>query len=255
MSSASDAALEPLPADRFSDRELSWLAFNQRVLELAEDTAVPPLERAKFLAIFASNLDEFYMVRVAGLKRRIAAGIAVQAASGLTPRELMKRVHDRTRSLMVAARPGVPRPHADTSRWRHRDPALARPRRRRAEGDGQAVRRPDLRSADAARRRPGAPVPLHLRAFAQPRRRRAQPEHRRSSTSPVSRCRRRCRASFHSTAASASSHSRTSSPRTSTRCSPAWRCCSTTPSASRATRTSRSKRTRPRTCSRHSSVS
>ncbi|MCZ3389654.1 MAG: RNA degradosome polyphosphate kinase [Actinomycetia bacterium] len=100
MSSTSDAALEPLPADRFSDRELSWLAFNQRVLELAEDTAVPPLERAKFLAIFANNLDEFYMVRVAGLQRRMAAGIAVRAASGLTPRELMKRVHDRTRSLM-----------------------------------------------------------------------------------------------------------------------------------------------------------
>ena len=60
------------------------MAFNQRVLELGEDPAVPPLERARFLAIFASNLDEFYMVRVAGLKRRIAAGIAVRAASGWT---------------------------------------------------------------------------------------------------------------------------------------------------------------------------
>jgi polyphosphate kinase len=94
-------ATPELPADRFSDRELSWLAFNQRVLELAEDASVPPLERAKFLAIFASNLDEFYMVRVAGLKRRMAAGIAVRAASGLTPRELMKRVHDRTRALQA----------------------------------------------------------------------------------------------------------------------------------------------------------
>ncbi len=97
----SDAASEPLPADRFSDRELGWLAFNQRVLELAEDETIPPLERAKFLAIFASNLDEFYMVRVAGLKRRMAAGIAVRAASGLTPRELMKRVHDRTRAIQA----------------------------------------------------------------------------------------------------------------------------------------------------------
>ena len=92
---------QPLPPDRFSDRELSWLAFNQRVLELAEDPTVPPLERAKFLAIFASNLDEFYMVRVAGLKRRIAAGIAVRAASGYTPREVMKHVGERTRSLMA----------------------------------------------------------------------------------------------------------------------------------------------------------
>ena len=74
---------EPLPADRFFDRELSWLAFNNRVLDLAKDKLrVPLLERAKFLAIFASNLDEFYMVRVAGLKRRIAAGVAVPRVSG-----------------------------------------------------------------------------------------------------------------------------------------------------------------------------
>jgi polyphosphate kinase len=84
-----DAAL---PADRFLDRELSWLAFNQRVLELAEDQNLPLLERAKFLAIFTSNLDEFFMVRVAGLKRRIAAGIAVRSASGGLPRA----VHETT---------------------------------------------------------------------------------------------------------------------------------------------------------------
>ncbi len=78
-----DVPLE-LPADRFRDRELSWLAFNTRVLDLArDDKRVPLLERAKFLAIFSSNLDEFFMVRVAGLKRRIAAGVAVPSASGL----------------------------------------------------------------------------------------------------------------------------------------------------------------------------
>ncbi len=89
-----------LPDDRFLDRELSWLAFNERVLELAEDPDLPLLERAKFLAIFASNLDEFFMVRVAGLKRRIATGIAVRAASGLMPREVLEAIWARTHELM-----------------------------------------------------------------------------------------------------------------------------------------------------------
>jgi len=84
-----------LPADRFLDRELSWLAFNQRVLELSQDPELPLLDRTKFLAIFASNLDEFFMVRVAGLKRRIATGIAVRAASGYTPREVLEAIWSR----------------------------------------------------------------------------------------------------------------------------------------------------------------
>lgn len=86
---------------RYLDRELSWLAFNTRVLELAESDRLPLLERARFLAIFASNLDEFYMVRVAGLKRRIAAGVAVPAASGLMPREVLAGTLTRTRELMA----------------------------------------------------------------------------------------------------------------------------------------------------------
>jgi polyphosphate kinase len=94
------ATAEPLPDGRFLDRELSWLAFNERVLELAEDASLPLLERAKFLAIFASNLDEFFMVRVAGLKRRIATGIAVRAASGLMPREVLEGIHTTSAELM-----------------------------------------------------------------------------------------------------------------------------------------------------------
>ncbi len=93
--------LPALPADRFLDRELSWLAFNNRVLDLAKDRLrVPLLERAKFLAIFASNLDEFYMVRVAGLKRRIAAGVAVTGVSGLMPRDVHTAILTRTRELI-----------------------------------------------------------------------------------------------------------------------------------------------------------
>jgi polyphosphate kinase len=98
--SEAQGAQVSLPPDRFADRELSWLAFNERVLELAEDDSLPLLERAKFLAIFASNLDEFFMVRVAGLKRRIDAGIAVRAASGLMPRDLLERILTGTRALM-----------------------------------------------------------------------------------------------------------------------------------------------------------
>lgn len=83
-------AMDPsLPEGRYLDRELSWLAFNQRVLELAEDPTIPELERANFLAIFASNLDEFFMVRVAGLKRRILTGLAVPTNVGRAPSDVL----------------------------------------------------------------------------------------------------------------------------------------------------------------------
>ena len=97
-----DAEADDLPEGRFLDRELSWLAFNSRVLDLAKDAQrVPLLERAKFLAIFANNLDEFFMVRVAGLKRRIAAGVAVRTVAGLMPREVHETILTRTRELVT----------------------------------------------------------------------------------------------------------------------------------------------------------
>ncbi len=88
-----------LPQDRFLDRELSWLAFNERVLELAEDRTLPLLERVNFLAIFASNLDEFFMVRVAGLKRRIETGLAVTSSSGFEPAEVLTQISQLAHSL------------------------------------------------------------------------------------------------------------------------------------------------------------
>lgn len=94
-----DAVNDRLPEDRYLNRELSWLDFNARVLSLAADNSLPLLERAKFLAIFASNLDEFYMVRVAGLKRRDEMGLSVRSADGLTPREQLRLIGEKTQQI------------------------------------------------------------------------------------------------------------------------------------------------------------
>ena len=83
----------------FTNRELSWLQFNERVLELAEDEATPLLERVKFLAIYASNQDEFFMVRVAGLHDQVEAGIDARGPDGLSPSETVERITERTREL------------------------------------------------------------------------------------------------------------------------------------------------------------
>jgi len=90
-----------LPDHRYLDRELSWLAFNQRVLELAEDPNLPTLERANFLAIFASNLDEFFMVRVAGLKRRIVTGLALPTNVGRSPADVLGDISAEAHRLQL----------------------------------------------------------------------------------------------------------------------------------------------------------
>ncbi|MGI8683323.1 MAG: RNA degradosome polyphosphate kinase [Mycobacteriales bacterium] len=120
-----------LPPRRFLDREASWLAFNRRVLELALDPTVPLLERTKFLAIFSTNLDEFFMVRAAGLKRRIATGLAVTAPSGLTAREQLEHISERAHELVLAqARcfiddvlPALDKEGIDVLRWGELDGA------------------------------------------------------------------------------------------------------------------------------------
>ena len=88
-----------LPPDRYLDRERSWVMFNQRVLELAEDDQTPLLERVRFLAIFASNLDEFFMVRVAGLMRRMVAGFPVEGAGSQMPVHVLKNTLKNTGEL------------------------------------------------------------------------------------------------------------------------------------------------------------
>jgi len=98
---ANEAPDAELPDGRYLDRELSWLAFNQRVLELAEDPAMPVLERANFLAIFGSNLDEFFMVRVAGLKRRIVTGLAVPSNVGRAPADVLGDISEAAHRLQL----------------------------------------------------------------------------------------------------------------------------------------------------------
>jgi polyphosphate kinase len=91
-----------LPSDLFVNRELSWLEFNRRVLEEAQDPSVPLLERVKFLAIFSSNLDEFFMVRVAELKRRIRAGDRTSGPDGLSPMETLAAISEKVHRLVDA---------------------------------------------------------------------------------------------------------------------------------------------------------
>lgn len=86
---------------RYLNRELSWLDFNGRVLALGEDADVPILERAKFLAIFSQNLDEFFQVRVAGLKEQVAAGLATTSPDGRTPGQQLLEVRDRVEELVA----------------------------------------------------------------------------------------------------------------------------------------------------------
>jgi polyphosphate kinase len=92
---------DELPEDRFLNRELSWLDFNARVLALAEDPGTPLLERAKFLAIFANNLDEFYMVRVAGLKRRLSAGLPMRGGDRSSLRHQLEVINERAADLVT----------------------------------------------------------------------------------------------------------------------------------------------------------
>ncbi|MCX6450029.1 MAG: RNA degradosome polyphosphate kinase, partial [Actinobacteria bacterium] len=89
------------PQKRLIDRELSWLAFNQRVLELAEDKSIPLLERCRFLAIFSANLDDFFMIRVASVKRKIETGVTSKNTAGFSPADLLSEISKKTEELIA----------------------------------------------------------------------------------------------------------------------------------------------------------
>ena len=100
MQSHSFPLLAANPRETLVDRELSWLAFNERVLELAEDVNIPLLERARFLSIFSSNLDDFFMIRVATLKRKLETGVTKVNTAGYSPTQLMTELSKKTQELI-----------------------------------------------------------------------------------------------------------------------------------------------------------
>jgi len=101
LEGAGDEAITDLGPQRFTNRELSWLEFGARLLDLAEDERVPLLERVKFLAIFSEGLDEFFQVRVAGLKDQVDAGLRARSADGLRPRETLRAIGVRVSELVA----------------------------------------------------------------------------------------------------------------------------------------------------------
>jgi polyphosphate kinase len=116
-----------LPPDRYIEREGSWLRFNQRVLELAQDETIPLLERVRFLAIFASNLDEFFMVRVAGRMRRMATGLPVEGVTtGMAPDQVLEQTLETSRELSLehaeyfnnVIRPALAQEGIEILRWK-----------------------------------------------------------------------------------------------------------------------------------------
>ena len=143
------------PASSTANRELSWLQFNERVLELAEDERIPLLERVKFLAIYASNLDEFYMVRVAGLHDQVDAGIDARKADGLSPSETIELVAQSARGSSAVATRASGRTHSPGARRaRHPRNGPRRPRRRGARRSSTG--RSTSRSSRCSRRSPWA---------------------------------------------------------------------------------------------------
>ena len=167
------AGAVPRRPDRvaYFNRELSWLAFNRRVLEQAQKEDNPVLERVKFLAIFSSNLDEFFEIRVAGLIQQVDSGVTEPSIDGLGPREQLRRIHSVVASLLDGPAALLARP-ADAGAGGGRHPLQdGRPAQRvRTQLGEDLFPRAGLSGADAAGRGPDASVPAARQQDAERRR-------------------------------------------------------------------------------------
>ena len=175
----------PLP---YLNRELSWLEFNARVLHEARDERNPLLERVKFLTIFASNLDEFFQVRIAGLREQVESGSVPPRARRPHGRRQLAAARERVLELVadhsadLRSTSGGPSPRKGVEVLDYSvDPRASR-------GAPAALPRRDLPGPDAARGRPGPPVPVHLDAQPVDRGRAHRPRDRRARASRGSRC-------------------------------------------------------------------
>ena len=171
--------------ERFSNRELSWLEFGARLLDLADDERTPLLERVKFLAIFSEGLDEFFQVRVAGLKDQVDAGLRTRSADGLRPSEALRAIGDRVTELVdrqsrIFLDPWCPRWPRPGSGWR----TGPRSTTTTATYLTEVFQPPDLPGPHPAVGRPRPPLPLHLQPVAQPHRAGRRSRHRGRARGP-----------------------------------------------------------------------
>ena len=166
-------------SERLLNRELSWLDFNARVLELAEDPSVPLLERVKFCSIFSSNLDEFFMVRVAGLMRQAGSNVPMRSVDGRSPRDALAQI--RERALTLTERQAVLWTGELQSALAAEGilvGACADCTERRARRARRAVRSRALPGPYTARSRARTAVPVHLGPLAVTRAVRSRPRFR-----------------------------------------------------------------------------